>query len=135
MKKSDASSIRKAIAGAVAMIAASIGLVLARKLGTIDGETVNRLFGVIIGIVFVVGGNTLPKERCDPKVAADCGPTREQSLRRFAGWFIVLSGLAYAGVWLFMPAAHAKTVSLVIVVAIFLLYVRLLWPVISRKLA
>jgi len=68
---------------------------LARKLGYMDGETVTRVVIGLNGLMIAWMGNRLPKAFVPSACASKA--------RRVAGWSLVLSGLAYAGLFVFAP--------------------------------
>lgn len=79
----------------VGILALALAATLARKLGYIDSDTVNRLVMGAIGLMLVSFGNRMPKKFV-PEAWA-----RQAS--RVGGWSMVLSGLIYAGLWAFAP--------------------------------
>lgn len=68
---------------------------LARKLGYMDSEMVTRVTIGLTGLMIAWQGNRLPKAFV-PNACA-------QKARRVAGWSLVLSGLVYAGLFVFAP--------------------------------
>ncbi|WP_205685413.1 ammonium transporter [Caulobacter zeae] len=88
--------------GVIADLAWGVGIVvlalaasLARKLGYIDTDTVNRLVMGAIGLMVAWFGNRMPK-RFVPSAWA-------RRVHRVGGWSMALSGLVYAGLWAFAP--------------------------------
>jgi hypothetical protein len=91
------------------IVALAIGATAARKLGYIEADTVTRVVLGSIGLMVAGFGNGIPK------AFAESGEARRA--KRVAGWSMVLSGLIYAGVWVFAPIAVASRVGLVAVLA------------------
>jgi hypothetical protein len=83
------------LAWAGGMIALALGATLARRLGYIDADTVLRLVIGVNGLMVAWYGNRMPKTFV-PSV-------RAQQAKRVGGWSMVLSGLAYAALWVFAP--------------------------------
>jgi hypothetical protein len=83
------------LAWAGGMIALALGATLARRLGAIDADTVLRLVIGVNGLMVAWYGNRMPKTFV-PSV-------RVQQAKRVGGWSMVLSGLAYAALWVFAP--------------------------------
>jgi hypothetical protein len=84
-----------ALAWGVGIVALAIGATLARRLGYIDGDTVQRVVIGANGLMIAWFGNSLPK--------AFVPNAHARQARRVAGWSLVLSGLVYAGLWAFAP--------------------------------
>lgn len=108
----DRETLRFSIAGAAAMVAMSLGVLVARSTGLIDAANSDvglRLAGVASGLIIVAFGNVIPKKlvRFDP---AD--PGRKLAVQRFTGWVIVLAGLANAAIWAFAPMDRAALWSM-----------------------
>jgi len=90
------------LAGAVwagVMLAVSIASVAARKTGYLDPDTTQRLLIGANGLIMVWYGNRMPKVFVPLEGA--------RRARRVAAWSLVLSGLAYAGLWAFAPLQTA----------------------------
>ena len=77
------------------VVAVAMAATLARKLGYIDPDTVKRLVFGMIGLMLAHFGNRLPKSVV-PSL-------RARQAKRVAGWSLVLSGLVYAGLFVFAP--------------------------------
>lgn len=113
-------SIRSGLAftGLILVIVLSMKLVTA--MGVIeDADLSRRATMAILGAFFVVTGNAMPKT-LTPLSALQCDPARVQAFQRFAGWTWVLTGVAFAIVWLVLPLELAKPVSLVLLVSAML---------------
>ncbi len=89
------SDIRGSIAWAVGLIGLALVATLARKLGLVEGDTVTRIVMGAIGLMLVWYGNRMPKAFV-PQVLA-------RRVARVGGWVMVLSGIVYAGLWMFAP--------------------------------
>jgi hypothetical protein len=100
------------VAWAGGMMALSFGATFAHKLGYIDRDTVTRLVTCVIGLWMAWYGNRMPKAMVRVRVPACAGQAR-----RVASWSMVLSGLAYAGLWAFAPIPVAMTAGTAAVVA------------------
>jgi hypothetical protein len=68
----------------------------------ISPELARRLLGLVLGWPLIVYSNAIPKA-VTPMVCAQADPATVQALRRFAGWGLVLGGLAFIAAWLFAP--------------------------------
>jgi len=77
----------------VGIVVLALAASLARKLGYIDTDTVNRLVMGAIGLMVAWFGNRMPKRF----VPSDWG----RRVNRVGGWSLALSGLVYAGLWAF----------------------------------
>jgi len=87
--------------GGIVLLA--LGAAFARSQGYIDQETVLRLVIGINGLMIAYYGNRAPKAVA-PSIYA-------QQMARVAGWSLVLSGLAYAGLWALAPIPLAITLG------------------------
>lgn len=89
---------RELIAGIVwggGIIVLALGATYARKLGYVDGDTVTRVVIGINGLMIAWYGNRMPKVFVPGALA--------RQVARVGGWSMVLSGLVYAGLWMFAP--------------------------------
>ena len=87
------------LAWAGGIIVLALGATLARRLGYVDGETVTRLVVGANGLMIAWYGNRMPKVVV---------PVHEAwRAARVGGWSMVLSGLTYAGLWMFAPMQTA----------------------------
>ncbi len=77
------------------IVAVALAATLARKLGVVEADTVTRLVVGLNGLMMAWNGNRIPKS-FTPDVQAF-------RAKRFAGWSLALSGLAYAGLFAFAP--------------------------------
>ena len=92
-----------ALAWGGGIFAVALGATVARKLGYIDGDTVTRLVIGMNGLMIAYNGNRLPKA----VVPSACA----QRARRVAGWAMALSGLVFAGLFVFAPIPVAAAVG------------------------
>ncbi|NEX94451.1 ammonium transporter [Caulobacter sp. 17J65-9] len=81
----------------------------ARHHGYVDSDTVTRLVVGLNGLMIAWFGNRIPKT----VVPSACA----RQAQRVAGWSMVLSGLAYAGLWAFAPMQVAITAGCGAVIA------------------
>jgi len=77
------------------VVALALAMVVARKLGHADAETVTRVVIGANGLMVAWYGNRLPK--------TFVANARAREAQRVSAWSQVLSGLAYAGLWAFAP--------------------------------
>jgi hypothetical protein len=82
------------------IVALALGASLARRLGYIDADTATRVVFGSIGLMVAGYGNRIPK--------AFVASVHARRAQRVAGWSMVLSGLVYAGVWVFAPIPVAS---------------------------
>jgi hypothetical protein len=84
-----------ALIWACAMLALALGAAFANKFGYINHDTVLRMTTGAIGLWLAWYGNRLPK--------AFVRSAQARQAQRVSAWSMVLSGLAYAGLWAFAP--------------------------------
>jgi hypothetical protein len=94
--------VRTSLVWAGGMITLALGATLARKLGYIDGETVQRVVAMN-GLMIVYYGNRMPKAVV-PSASA-------RQAMRVGGWAMVLSGIVYAAMFAFAPIQVAAFVA------------------------
>ncbi len=70
-----------------------------------------RLMGLMMGAVVVANANAAPKKLV-PLDRLACDPAREQRLRRFAAWALVLGGLGWMLAYAFAPVDIAATLAI-----------------------
>lgn len=83
------------LAWGVGIVVLALGATLIRKLGYIDADTVTRMVMGATGLMVAWFGNRMPK-RIVPSACA-------RQVARVGGWTMALSGLVYAGLWVFAP--------------------------------
>lgn len=76
----------------------------------LSAEWSQRLLGALLGAVVVVYSNSIPKVLAS-LAQRRCTPAQEQAARRFAGWSMVLGGLAYMLASLLAPIDHATLIG------------------------
>lgn len=81
----------------------ALAATLARNLGYIDQEMTTRIVITATGLMIVAFGNRIPKT-FTPSACARKG-------QRVAAWSMVISGLIYAGAFLFAPMDVAEVVG------------------------
>jgi hypothetical protein len=109
-------SIRSAVVFAGLILAITLGVKLAGAMGAIENADFSRRATmVIMGAFFMFTGNAIPKT-LTPLSALQCNAARVQAFQRFAGWMWVLTGLAFALVWVLLPLDLAKPVSTILLV-------------------
>jgi hypothetical protein len=84
-----------ALAWGAIFIPLALGLREARQHGYVDPETVTRVVSALNGLMIAWYGNRMPK---------DFVPSaRARQVRRFGGWSLSLSGLAFIALCAFAP--------------------------------
>lgn len=83
----------RSLAWGVGIVVLALAATVARKLGYIDGDGVNRIVLGATGLMVAAFGNRIPKT-FTPSAGA-------RKAQRVAGWSMVISGLVYAGMWAF----------------------------------
>lgn len=87
--------IKGSLVMAGGIIALALAASFARGKGWIDPDTVTRIVLCAIGLMLAWIGNRMPKTIM-PGV-------RAAQLNRVGGWSLAISGLIYAGLWIFAP--------------------------------
>jgi hypothetical protein len=82
------------------VLAVAFGATLARRLGHVEADTVTRMVIGSNGLMIAWYGNRIPK--------AFVRSAEARRAKRVAGWSMVLSGLAYAGLFAFAPLPVAS---------------------------
>jgi hypothetical protein len=101
---SAASPITSAIRGFLGLCLVALAVGLAGRTGLVDTITVQRAIGLIVGALAVVTGNYLPKLR---PLHRRSGPAQSIASERFAGWILVLAGIAWLSLFAFLPLDQA----------------------------
>ncbi len=83
------------LAWGVGIVVLALGATFARQQGYIDADTVTRLVLGATGLMVAWFGNRMPKT-----IAPSA---RARQAQRVGGWSMALSGLIYAGLWVFAP--------------------------------
>lgn len=92
--------IRAGLIWAAGLLALAFVGTLARKAGYIDADRLTRLVASTTGLWLAWYGNRMPKTLVPAGACA-------RKARRFSAWSMVVSGLAYAALWLFAPMPAA----------------------------
>lgn len=125
--------IRNALLAAALIMGAALGMNMLVDYGYIEREVSKQAMQVGIGLYLLVMGNSLPK-KISSMSDQNCGSAKGQSLRRFAGWTFVLSGLAYSIIWLVLPADIATIAGISVVASGLILVVTpCVWLALRRK--
>ena len=103
--------IRRSLLIAAAYLLTAVALNALRQRHVVSAEMVERLMGLLMGTVVIVSANAIPK-RLVPLARLSCEPAREQTLRRFCGWAMVLGGLGYTLAFALAPIAIAGTLAI-----------------------
>lgn len=103
--------IYRALPIAALYLLTSIVLAALRQHQIVSAETSVRLMGMMMGSVVLVTANVIPK-RLVPLARLSCAPPREQALRRFAAWTMVLGGLGFTLAYALAPIAIARTLAI-----------------------
>jgi hypothetical protein len=99
MKCMKTADLIEGLTWALGIIAVALTASVARKLGFLEGDIAERLVIGLNGLMVAWYGNRMPK--------AFVPNAQARRARRVGGWSMVLSGLAYAGLWAFAPMAVA----------------------------
>jgi len=104
---------------------AAAALAFAQKMGFIEAPLAKRAMGLILGAVMIVTGNFLPKTR--PLNAPGVNPPGPAAAaERFAGWTLVVTGIAYIALFAFAPLDQARKVSSILGIGA-MIYVAASW--------
>lgn len=95
--------LRTSLAWAATLIGVALLATLARRVGWLDAETVTRVVVGLNGLMVAWWGNRMPKAFVPDELA--------RRVTRVGGWSMVLSGLVYAGAWVFAPVSVAVAVG------------------------
>jgi hypothetical protein len=110
-RRAAAESVANGVIFAGLILTVALSMKLLTELSGIDTRDVSqRTTIVILGVLFVFAGNSLPK-RLTPLVALRCDGAQAQAAQRFAAWMSVLTGLAFSLIWLSTPIGVAKPLS------------------------
>jgi len=116
------------------MLAVSLGISLIGGISFEGGTLPRRVLGIMMGLVLVVIGNTMPKV-LGPLAARRCSPLQTQSVKRFAGWTFTIAGLAYTAMWIFAAISQAEDFSTLLCVGALMLVIgRCAWAYLSPVL-
>ena len=104
-------SIRSALILAGSVLVSTLLLTLANKLGWIDSNITTRGVMVVIGLMLVAIGNSMPKKQEGPPPQSVGDIALRQSITRVGGWAMMLGGLIWTGLWAFAPRDIAQVGS------------------------
>ncbi len=103
-----------------------IAFALAGRFGLMDGASVQRMIGVLVGVLVVTIGNVLPKLR--PVSASQVNVPGAPQVERVAGWVLVCAGVMQIALFLFAPPGVARTVVPIVEIgALVLIAARWTW--------
>ena len=100
------------VLGFLALAAAATLFGLGARYGIIAPTASRRAIGAVIGVMFIVTGNFLPKMR--PLNTPATEPTKATAAERVAGWILVLVGFADIALFMLARLEVARTISSVI---------------------
>ncbi|MCP2671013.1 hypothetical protein NHF40_08745 [Maricaulaceae bacterium EIL42A08] len=89
-----------------AVFAAMIGFALAREFGLLGMDAGKRGAAAMMGLMLCACGNVLPKIARRLELGREVAAAYA-SADRLAGWVLVLTGAAWAGIWVFAPIEAA----------------------------
>ena len=99
----------QALAWAGGIIALALCASFARRLGYVDSDTGLRVVLGVNGLIVAWYGNRMPKKFVPS--------ARGRQAARVGGWSMVLSGVAYALLWIFAPIQVALLAGSALLVA------------------
>jgi hypothetical protein len=99
----------QALAWAGGIIALALCASFARRLGYVDSDTGLRVVLGVNGLIVAWYGNRMPKKFVPS--------ARARQAARAGGWSMVLSGVAYALLWIFAPIQVALLAGSALLVA------------------
>ena len=102
--------IRRSLLIAAIYLLTAVVLNALRQRHVVGAEATVRLLGTLMGSVVIVVANALPK-RLVALGCLSCNPARDQTLRRFGGWTLVLGGLGYTLAYALSPIAIAAKLA------------------------
>lgn len=113
--REDRMMVRNSVAAAGLMMAVPLGLTVLFTSGitAITDDFEQRAMGIVFGMVFAAYGNFVPKRPVSLS-KGECSPAGQQAFNRFSGLMFMLTGLAYAGVWIFVPLDYALPASMAV---------------------
>ncbi|MDF1809074.1 MAG: hypothetical protein P1U42_05200 [Phycisphaerales bacterium] len=105
---------------------------VAKQLELLDGDVIRRIIGINTGLMLIVLGNYLPKNR---KAGSNQCCSRSSAFPRFMGWLLFLAGILYSLAWVFFDLNQAGIaimfvfpVAIAIIIATKLIYSRFAGP-------
>lgn len=109
-----------AIALAAFILGSAFALRYAEGAGLIGADGARRAMQVLIGLMLAGYANLMPKQLGRPRGSPRAEAAAQAALR-VGGWSLTLAGVAYAGLWAFMPLEIADTAGLAVVATATLL--------------
>lgn len=109
-----------AIALAAFILGSAFALRYAEGAGLIGPDGARRAMQVLIGLMLAGYANLMPKQLGRPRGSPRAEAAAQAALR-VGGWSLTMAGVAYAGLWAFMPLEIADTAGLVVVATATLL--------------
>ena len=106
---SSAFTLGRSIVAAVIIIGISTALAWLAP-AYISTELSHRLLGAMLGALVVMYADAIPKMLV-ARARLRCPPAQDQAARPFAGWRLVLGGLAYILAWLVAPLELAGLIG------------------------
>jgi hypothetical protein len=100
------------VLGFLALTAVATFFGVGARYGIVAPNAARRAIGAVIGVMFVVTGNFLPKMR--PLNTPATEPTSATAAERVAGWILVLVGFADIVLFMFARLEVARTISSII---------------------
>jgi hypothetical protein len=107
-----AKSVTTMVLGFLALAAIATALGLGNRSGIVSATLSRRGIGTVVGAMFVLTGNFLPKMR--PLNTPGSDPTSTTAAERVAGWILVLVGVTDAALFLFARLDLARSISSII---------------------
>lgn len=115
------------------LLAFSLTARLAGTLFDIETSLIDRARNVFSGFVLLYFANMMPK-LIGPALKGKCTNTAANSVRRFAGWALVIGALGYIGAWIFAPMSQASTLAQMILGgAVILVVLRVSFAVFRKQ--
>jgi hypothetical protein len=108
----NAQNVTRMVLGFLALAAAATAFGLGTRYGVIDASLARRGVGTVVGAMFVLTGNFLPKMR--PLNTPGGDPATTTAAERVAGWILVLVGVADVALFLFARLDLARSISSII---------------------
>ncbi|MEP4051460.1 MAG: hypothetical protein ABJN22_04365 [Litorimonas sp.] len=113
----------------------SLAMRLAGTLFDIEMSLIDRARNVFSGFVLLYFANMMPK-LIGPALKGKCSNTSANSVRRFAGWALVIGALGYIGAWIFAPISQASILAQICVGgAVILVMLRILYAFFMERKA
>ena len=123
-------SLKTMIFGFLGFALAAAALAVAQTVGYLEPTVVKRAMGLIIGVMIVITGNFLPKTR--PLNAPGVNPPGPAAAaERFAGWVLVLVGIAYVMLFVFTALDQARKISAILGIGA-MIYISASWAWMAR---